>query len=53
MEKQNATCVNVRDFTYDNITPYDGDASFLVGPSEKTIKLWEQVKILVSQEFAK
>ncbi|KGN72120.1 formate C-acetyltransferase [Porphyromonas sp. COT-239 OH1446] len=32
--------LNVRDFIALNITPYDGDASFLVGPTEKTKKIW-------------
>jgi len=34
--------INVRQFVYDNITPYDGDASFLQGPTERTKKLWEK-----------
>jgi len=34
--------INVREFVYDNITPYDGDASFLQGPTERTKKLWEK-----------
>ena len=34
--------INVRQFVYDNITPYEGDASFLVGPTERTKKLWEK-----------
>ena len=32
--------IDVRDFVLTNITPYSGDYSFLVGPSEKTNKLW-------------
>ncbi|MFA6185207.1 MAG: formate C-acetyltransferase [Candidatus Shapirobacteria bacterium] len=42
--------INVRDFVFQNITPYDGDASFLVGPSEKTKKLWEKCKKLLKKE---
>ena len=34
--------INVREFVYNNITPYDGDASFLQGPTERTKKLWEK-----------
>ena len=30
------------DFVYSNITPYDGDASFLAGPTERTKKLWDR-----------
>ncbi len=33
--------VNTRDFIFKNITPYDGDGSFLAGPTEATKKLWE------------
>ena len=32
--------VNVRDFIQKNYTPYDGDESFLAGPTEATYKLW-------------
>ncbi len=42
--------INVRDFVYQNITPYDGDASFLVGPSLKTKKLWTECKKLLKKE---
>ena len=34
--------INVRQFVYENITPYEGDASFLQGPTERTKKLWEK-----------
>lgn len=34
------TKLNVRDFVAQNVTPYDGDASFLVGPTDKTQKVW-------------
>ncbi|WP_303900889.1 formate C-acetyltransferase [Thiohalomonas denitrificans] len=42
--------VNVRDFIYTNITPYDGDASFLTGPTTATKVLWEQCRFLLKQE---
>ena len=32
--------IDVRDFVLKNITPYDGDASFLQGASERTNKIW-------------
>lgn len=32
--------INVKDFVSKNITPYDGDASFLQGPTERTRKIW-------------
>ena len=45
--------INVRDFIQKNYTPYDGDDSFLVGPTEATKKLWNQVMDLTAQERAK
>jgi formate C-acetyltransferase len=45
--------IDVRQFVYDNITPYAGDASFLQGPTEKTTTLREKVKLLLQQEREK
>ena len=45
--------VNVRDFIQNNYTPYDGDASFLAGPTEATDKLWGALQELQKQERAK
>ena len=45
-----STSVNVRDFIQKNFTPYDGDDSFLTGPTEATEKLWEQVMDLTEKE---
>ena len=42
--------VNVRDFIQKNYTPYDGDASFLAGPTQATKDLWEQVLDLQKKE---
>jgi formate C-acetyltransferase len=42
--------VNLRDFIQLNYTPYDGDDSFLVGPTENTLTLWDQVMDLTRQE---
>ena len=44
--------VNVRDFIQKNFTPYDGDDSFLTGPTEATKKLWAKVCDLSEQERA-
>ena len=44
------TSVNVRDFIKKNYTPYDGDESFLAGPTEATKQLWDQVMDLSRQE---
>ena len=46
----NRTSINVRNFIQENYTPYDGDDSFLAGPTEATTKLWEQVMELSKQE---
>ena len=45
--------IDVRDFVFKNITAYDGDSTFLVGPSEKTKKLWDKVKKLLKKETEK
>ncbi len=42
--------INVRSFIRHNYTPYDGDDSFLVGPTKDTNDLWEQVLDLTRQE---
>ena len=33
--------IDVRNFIQKNYTPYEGDDSFLVGPTDRTKKLWE------------
>ena len=45
--------VNVRDFIQKNYTPYDGDESFLAGPTEATDKLWGALQQLQKAERAK
>ena len=47
------TQVNVRDFIQTNYQPYEGDGAFLVGPTERTVRLWEKVKALMAQEREK
>ncbi len=42
--------INVRDFIQKNYTPYDGDDSFLAGPTQATKDLWAQVMDLSRQE---
>ena len=44
--------VNVRDFVMRNITPYDGDASFLAGPTERTKRIWSVCIAALAQERA-
>ena len=45
--------VDVRDFIQDNYTQYDGDETFLEGPTEATDKLWGILQDLQKQERAK
>ena len=44
--------VNVRDFIQKNYTPYEGDESFLAGPTEATDKLWGALQKLQKEERA-
>ena len=60
LEKQSSTTdfvggkwqseINVRDFIQKNYTPYDGDSSFLAGPTESTTKLWQECCDLFKKE---
>ena len=45
--------VNTRDFIQKNYTPYDGDESFLAGPTDATNKLWGALQKLQKEERAK
>ena len=42
--------VDVQDFILNNYSPYDGDETFLEGPTERTQSLWNEVKDLMEQE---
>ena len=42
--------VDVRDFIQKNYTPYEGDDSFLCGPTQNTKDLWAQVMDLTKKE---
>jgi formate C-acetyltransferase len=44
--------VNVRDFVQKNITPYDGDSTFLCGPTDRTKKLWDICLEAIKEERA-
>ena len=46
------TSINLRDFIHHNYTLYEGDESFLEGPTEATKKLWAQVMELSEKERA-
>jgi formate C-acetyltransferase len=45
--------INVRDFIQKNYTPYEGDSSFLQGPTPETLSLWSQVSELMKEERRK
>ena len=42
--------IDVSDFVYRNITPYEGDASFLTGASERTKRLWAKCLEALAEE---
>ncbi|HJX89675.1 MAG TPA: formate C-acetyltransferase [Pyrinomonadaceae bacterium] len=45
--------INVRDFIQQNYTPYEGDALFLAGATERTTKIWERLNELFVEERKK
>ena len=45
--------IDTRDFIQKNYTPYEGDGSFLAGPTAATTKLWNEVLELMKQEREK
>ena len=47
------TRVNLRDFIQRNYTPYEGDGSFLQGPTERTKGMWQKLKPLFAKEREK
>ncbi len=44
--------INVRDFIQHNYTAFDGDESFLAGPTEATSRLWDKLQELQKKERA-
>lgn len=47
------SAIDVRDFIQANYTPYDGDASFLVGPTARTTGIWDILVGMFPQEREK
>jgi formate C-acetyltransferase len=45
--------ISVRDFIKENYTPYEGDASFLAGPTERTTQVWHKLGELFPEEREK
>ncbi|MFP7697029.1 formate C-acetyltransferase [Trueperella sp. LYQ143] len=43
-EGQWTSTIDVRDFIQKNYTPYEGDDSFLAGPTEKTLRVWDHLE---------
>ena len=44
--------IDVADFVYSNITPYEGDASFLQGATDRTKRLWNKCLEAIEEERA-
>ncbi|MEG1615874.1 MAG: formate C-acetyltransferase [Bacteroidales bacterium] len=42
--------IDVRDFVQLNVTPYEGDGSFLAGPTERTTKVWNKCLEALKEE---
>ena len=47
---QNKSNIDVRAFMIEHYTPYEGDASFLTPPTERTLALWDKVSTLLEKE---
>ncbi|MFF0414234.1 formate C-acetyltransferase [Kitasatospora sp. NPDC004745] len=45
--------IDVRDFIQRNYTPYEGDAAFLTGPTDRTLAVWRQITDRFPEERAK
>ena len=43
----------MRDFIIRNVSPYDGDETFLVGPSKRTNAVWEKLQPYFQEEQKK
>lgn len=43
--------IDVRDFIQSNYTPYEGDASFLSGPTERTTRVWDRLLAMFPEEI--
>ncbi len=45
--------IDVRDFIVRNVTPYEGDEAFLVGPSARTLAVWQKLQPYFEEERKK
>lgn len=50
-EKHWENVIDVRDFVFHNLTPFDGGPEFLQGPTKRTNDLWDYCKTLLKKEF--
>ena len=48
-----SAAIDVRDFIVRNVVPYTGDESFLVGPSARTLAVWEKLQPFFGEERKK
>ncbi|MEV6305941.1 formate C-acetyltransferase [Actinoplanes sp. NPDC051861] len=46
------TGIDVSGFIHDNVRPYDGDAAFLAGPTERTTRIWQRLSAMFAEERA-
>lgn len=46
-----APTVDVQRYVRDSITPFDGDDSFLAGPTQRTLELWDEVQVGAGREL--
>ena len=49
-QPHSAQSEDIAQYIRENLTPHDGDASFLVGPSEKTLAVWEVCRKFLTEE---
>ncbi|GCE76640.1 formate C-acetyltransferase [Cellulomonas biazotea] len=45
--------IDVRDFIQRNYTPYEGDSSFLAGPTARTTRIWDKLSAMFPEEREK
>jgi len=45
--------INVRDFIQQNYEPYEGDETFLAGPTQRTVQIWDKLNHLFVEERKK
>lgn len=46
-----APTIDVARYVRDSITPYDGDSSFLAGPTQRSLELWDKLQAMCTEEM--